>query len=231
MHSLLRAVSVAAVLGTAAQGWCAVVYVNDAAGYNAAVSSLSVVGTEDFESLFPTGGSGTDLPGLNGTVINADLGLVVTASSATIMGVGSGWGQDADSNSFWDSNYGALTVELALPSSQPVLGVSLNVLSWYNDINGAVGTPDVKVYDPSGHLIGSGTVAGSTMASASGYLGIAAGPGESIGTIVLTPTTDYTVGLDNLVVVPEPMAYPIVAGVGLLGAALVRRGRRNCQPV
>ncbi len=215
------------MLATAGQVWSAVLYVNDLAGYDTAIGGLSLAGTENFESLFPTGGSFEDLGSLSGTVINAGLGLKVTASSGNLGGVGSTFGLGADSNSLWDGNYGTLTVELAPSSGKPVLGLSLNVLSW-NDTLGAAGTPDIKVYNLSGTLIGSGTVAASTMASASGFVGIVASPGESIGKIVLTPTLDYTVGVDNFAAaVPEPATYTLALGICALGVGFVRRCRRS----
>lgn len=226
----LCAVSVAAMLGMAGQAWSAVLYVNDLAGYNTAIGGLTLDGTENFETLFPIGGHYTDLDSLNGTVINAGMGLKVTASSGYLGGVGSAFGLEADSNSLYDGGFGTLTVELAPSSGKPALGLSLNALSW-NGSSGAVGTPDIKVYNPSGTLIGSGTVAASTMASASGFVGIVAGPGESIGKIVLTPTSGYTVGVDNFAAaVPEPATYTLVLGICALGAGIVRRCRRSNSP-
>jgi hypothetical protein len=227
MNMRLCAVSAAAMLATAGQSWSAVLYINDLAGYDTAIGGLPLAGTENFETLFPTGGDYQDLSGLNGTVINADLGLKVTAGSFNLGGVGTTFGLGADSNSLWDGVYGTLKVQVAPSSGKPVLGLSLDVLSW-NGTLGAVGTPDIKVYNLSGTLIGSGTVAASTMASASGFVGIVASPGESISKIVLTPTSSYTVGVDNFAAaVPEPATYTLALGICALGVGFVRRCRRS----
>lgn len=229
MKKRVCTLSAAAILLTAGQTWSAVLYVNDSAAYNTAIGSLTSGGTENFETLFPTGGdfTGTDLTSFDGMVINATLGLKLISGSSSLYGVGSHWGQDADSNSVWDSNYGTLTLELSPSSGLPVKALSLNVLSW-NGNNGAIGTPDINVYSLSGTLIGSGTIAASTMASSSGFVGIVAGTGESIGKIVLTPMTGFTVGADNVAIaVPEPSAYALVTGLCALAAGVVRRFRRS----
>lgn len=222
-------ISAAAILLTASQAWSAVLFVNDVAGYDTAIGALTSGGTENFETLFPTGGgpTGADLTSFDGMVINANLGLKLISGNSMLYGVGSNWGQDADSNSVWDGNYGSLTVELSPASGMPVQGLSLNVLSW-NGMNGAIGTPNLMVYSSSGSLIGSGTIAASSMASSSGFVGIVAGTGESIGKIVLTPMTDFTVGADNIAVaVPEPSAYALATGLCALAAGVVRRFRRS----
>lgn len=221
--------SAAAILLAASQAWSAVLYVNDVAGYDTAIGALTSGGTENFESLYSTVGSpgGTDLTSLNGTVINTSLGLRMTAQGGFLFGMDSDFGLDANSCSIWDGTGGHLTIELALSSGKPVQGLSLNVLS-YDGNAGAIGTPDIQVYSLSGSLIGSGTIAASTLASGSGFVGIVAGTGESIGKIILTPTSGYYVGADNIAVaVPEPSAYALVAGVCALGAGIVRRIRRS----
>lgn len=222
-------ISAAAILLTASQAWSAVLFVNDVAGYDTAIGALTSGGTENFETLFPTGGgpAGADLSILNGTVINASLGLRMTAQGGYLLGMDSSFGLDANSNSLWDGTGGNLTIELALSSGKPVQGLSLNVLSYEGSL-GSIGTPDIQVYSLSGGLIGSGTVAASTLSSTSGFVGIVAGTGESIGRIVLTPTSGYYVGADNIAVaVPEPSAYALATGLCALGVGIARRFRRS----
>jgi uncharacterized repeat protein (TIGR01451 family) len=197
-------------------------YMDDPAGFNTAVSSLTFKGLEDFESstsapnmvqqfddplapgipnsVFPAGTN----PAIGLTLQSNDLGQnptipdphgtngLVTASQGFL-----GTPTDQVGNTF---EADSLDLIFSLPGGEVVKAVSFIPL-FFDDVGiDPTDTLTVRVYDPANNFLGSSTIVGGDYVAADSFVGVVAAVGDSIGRINLvesSPANDF-VGVDDV---------------------------------
>jgi hypothetical protein len=165
---------------------------------------------------------------------NTSIGTVTTSLVGTIFGSNP---VPSNSNNIWGNAFPGLssvTVDLTNPATY--VG-----FTW--------GTPDptntVQVYDAANNLLATYTADSTSLniaqfhdnangGAGTGYFNLTAGPGESIGRLVLTADNNDDFEVDNFSAVvpsattPLPAALPLFAsGAGLLGFFGWRTKRKN----